>query len=47
MHEPRKLRENLTPEELERLKRYGVLVFKSIRAPNMRVEPFIPSRTQH
>jgi hypothetical protein len=47
MDEPRKLREDLTEAEIERLKRSGALTFKSIRAPNMRVEPFIPNRTQH
>jgi hypothetical protein len=43
----RKLREDLTKQELERLQKYGSLSFKSIRRPNWRVEKFIPSRTQH
>jgi hypothetical protein len=42
----RKLRENLTKEEVERLQKYGSLSFKSIRCPDRRVEKFIPSRTQ-
>jgi hypothetical protein len=47
MDEQRKLRDDLTAEELERLERYGALAFKSIRAPDMRVEVFVPSREQH
>jgi hypothetical protein len=47
MADTRKVRENLTKEERERLKRYRSLSFKSIRRPDMRVEKFIPSRTQH
>jgi hypothetical protein len=47
MDERRKLREDLTPEEFERLKRYGFLAFKSVRRPRMRVEPFLPSKDQH
>jgi hypothetical protein len=43
----RKLREDLTTEELERLEKYGSLNFKSIRQVDMRVEPYLPSRTQH
>jgi hypothetical protein len=45
--EPRKIRENLTKEEKERLEKFGSLNFKSIRRPDMRVEKFIPSWTQH
>jgi hypothetical protein len=47
MDEPRKVRADLTKQELERLERYGAIEFKSIRAPDMRVEVYIPSRTQH
>jgi hypothetical protein len=47
MDEPRKVRTGLTKAELERLERYGPIEFKSIRAPDMRVEVYIPSRTQH
>jgi hypothetical protein len=47
MADTRKIRENLTKEELDRLQEYGSLSFKSIRRPDMRVEKFIPSRTQH
>jgi hypothetical protein len=43
----RKLSEDLCKEELERLGKYGSLSFKSIRRPDMRVEKFIPSKTQH
>ena len=45
--DPRKIRQNLRKEELERLETFGSLTFKSIRRPDMRVEKFIPSRTQH
>jgi hypothetical protein len=47
MLETRKIRENLTKEECERLERYGSLTFKSIRRTDMRVEKFIPSREKH
>jgi hypothetical protein len=47
MEETRKIREDLTKEESERLQKYGSLSFKSIRRPDMRVEKFIPSKTQH
>jgi hypothetical protein len=47
MFETREIREDLTKEELERLHEYGSLSFKSIRRPDMRVEKFIPTRTQH
>jgi hypothetical protein len=47
MPETRKIRKDLTNEELERLQKYGSLVFKSIRRPDMRIEKFIPSREQH
>jgi hypothetical protein len=47
MPDTRKIRENLTKEELERLERYGSLSFESIRRPDMRVEKFIPSQSQH
>jgi hypothetical protein len=45
--QPRKIRNDLTAEELERLEHYGSISFKSIRRPDMRVEKFIPSKTQH
>jgi hypothetical protein len=47
MEEARKVRSDLTKDELERFERYGAIEFKSIRAPDMRVEVYIPSRTQH
>lgn len=47
MTETRKIRENLTKGELERMERYGSLSFKPIHSLDMRVEPFIPSREQH
>jgi hypothetical protein len=47
MPDARKIRQDLTKEELERLQKYGSLSFASIRRPDMRVEKFIPSRTQH
>jgi hypothetical protein len=43
----RKPREDISKEELERLERYGSLSFKSIRRPDMRIEPYQPSREQH
>jgi hypothetical protein len=43
--QPRKIRSDLTAEEQDRLERYGSLSFKSIRRPDMRVEPYLPSRT--
>ena len=46
MPEARKIRQDLTKEERERLQKYGALTFKSIRRPDMRVEKFIPSREQ-
>jgi hypothetical protein len=46
-HESRKIRDNLTVEERERLEKHGALSFKSVRRPDMRVEKFIPSRTQY
>jgi hypothetical protein len=45
--ETRKLRSDLTPEELERLEKFGPLSFKSIRRVDNRVENFIPSKEQH
>ncbi len=45
--EARKLRPDLTEAEKARLEEFGSLGFKSIRRPDMRVEKFIPSRTQH
>jgi hypothetical protein len=45
--EPRKLRSDLTEAEKARLEKFGSLTFRSIRRPDMRVEKFIPSRTQH
>jgi hypothetical protein len=45
--EARKLRPDLTEAEKARLEKHGSLTFKSIRRPDMRVEKFIPSRTQH
>jgi hypothetical protein len=47
MVDTRKIREDPTAEETERLRKYGSLTFKSIRRPDMRVEKFIPSREQH
>jgi hypothetical protein len=47
MPDIRKIRQDLTKEEKERLQKYGSVTFKSIRRPDMRVERFIPSRTQH
>jgi hypothetical protein len=43
----RKLRQDLTPAERERAERIGDVSFRSHRWPDMRVEKFIPSRTQH
>ena len=43
----RKLRSDLSKEELERVEKFGSLSFKSIRRPEMRVEKFIPSRERH
>jgi hypothetical protein len=43
MPDTRKIRKNLTKDELERLQKYGSLSFKSVRRPDMRVEKF----TQH
>jgi hypothetical protein len=45
--EARKLRPDLTEAEKARLQKFGSLKFKSIRRPDMPVEKFIPSRTQH
>lgn len=47
MADTRKIRENLTKEEKERLEKYGSLSFQSTRCPDMRIEKFIPSREQH
>ena len=47
MPDTHKIRQDLTKEELERLRKYGSLIFKSIRRVDMRVEKFIPSKTQH
>jgi hypothetical protein len=47
MAETRKIPENLTKEELERLQNYGAIEFKSVRWPDWRVEKLTPSRTQH
>jgi hypothetical protein len=47
MPETRKIREDMTKKELERLQKYGSLTFESIRRPDMRVEKFIPSRERH
>jgi hypothetical protein len=44
---PRKLRQDLSPQEQERAEKIGSLEFKSHRRPDMRVEKFIPSRDQH
>jgi hypothetical protein len=44
MPDTRKIRQDLTKEELERLQ--SALSYESIRHPDMRVEKFIPSRTQ-
>jgi hypothetical protein len=44
----RKLRDDLTPEERERAERIGSLKIREFKtAYSMRVEKFIPSRTQH
>lgn len=45
--QPRKIRQDLTKEQRERLERFGSIEFKSTRSPDMRVEPFVPSREQH
>jgi hypothetical protein len=47
--ETRKLRQDLTPEQRERAERIGRLPAgqKIKTAWDMRVEKFIPSRTQH
>jgi hypothetical protein len=45
--EHRKIRADLTVEELERLQKYGSLSFKSIRRVDRRIEKFIPSKAQH
>jgi hypothetical protein len=45
--EPRKLRQDLTAQEIERLEKFGSLTFKSIRKIDRRVEKFIPSKDQH
>jgi hypothetical protein len=42
MTESRKIRESLTKEKRERLEN-----FKSIWRPDMRVEPFLPSKELH
>jgi hypothetical protein len=47
MAETRKLRSDLTAEELERLQKFGSLSFTSIRRVDHRVEKFIPSKDQH
>ena len=36
----RRLRADLSPQERERLERFGSLTFKSIRCPDMRVERY-------
>jgi hypothetical protein len=45
--EPRKLRQDLSPQERERAERIGSLDYQSHRIPDMRVVKFIPSREQH
>jgi hypothetical protein len=46
--QPRKLRENLTKEELERLAKFGSVEFTSARpAWDPGSVSFIPSREQH
>jgi hypothetical protein len=45
--ETRKLRSDLTAQEIERLEKFGSLTFKSIRKIDRRVEKFIPSKDQH
>jgi hypothetical protein len=47
MPDTRKIREDLTAEEKARLAKFGSLNFESIRRPDMWVEKFIPSPTQH
>jgi hypothetical protein len=45
---PRKIRDNLTAEERERLEKYGSIEFKSARpAWDPGTAKFIPSREQH
>jgi hypothetical protein len=48
-HEPRRIRTDLTPAELERLAKFGAIEFKSPRGPSKYAQPlkFIPSREQH
>jgi hypothetical protein len=44
----RKLRDDLTQEERERLERYGSIEFRSARSAwDPGTAKFIPSRTQH
>jgi hypothetical protein len=43
----RKLRADLTEEQKAEALRIGRIAFKSIRRVDHRIEPFIPSRTQH
>jgi hypothetical protein len=43
----RRLRSDLSPQELDLLAKYGSLNFKSLRCPDMRTEVFVPSRDQH
>jgi hypothetical protein len=42
----RKLGNDLTPAEREKAERIGSLDYASHRRPDMRVEKFIPSKTQ-
>jgi hypothetical protein len=44
---PRKLRSELTEAEKARLEKFGSITFKSIRCPDMRVLPYLPSKLQH
>lgn len=46
--EPRKIRQDLTKEELERLAKFGAIEFKSVRpAWDPGHTKFVPSREQH
>ena len=46
--EPRKIRQDLTKEELERLAKFGAIEFKSARpAWDPGTALFIPSKAQH
>jgi hypothetical protein len=43
----KKLRSDLTKQQKAEALRIGRIEFKSVRRPDMRVEPFLPSKEQH